>query len=328
MILVFNAVCEDKPGEKWKSLFDKTWPYYKQWFLAGGALARKGYQTSVANLKTYMPELLPVYEQLTQLAGGGDLQARFLSMYCPPAYMTGCSQMAITLDDTILVRNYDYSPTAFEGVLFKSNWLKPVMGISDSNWGLLDGINADGLAASLAFGGSSATGEGFGIPLLLRYVLETTSRVDEALEKLYTIPVHMAYNVTLADAEGNTATVYLAPGKEPYLAPVPCATNHQQVIEWPEYAKLTGTEIRKNVLENLLHNPATTEENLLHSFSVPPLFNYNYVKNFGTLYTSLYKTGAKSLKIYLPENNMLEQSFENFTERNLSLHLPDAHVLA
>ena len=43
--------------------------------------------------------------------------------------------------------------------------------MSDCLWGLLDGINDAGLAVSLAFGGR-ATREGFGIPLVVRYLLE------------------------------------------------------------------------------------------------------------------------------------------------------------
>ena len=43
-------------------------------------------------LREHMPELVRVWEQLTELAGGGDVEARFLSLWCPPAYIAGCSQ--------------------------------------------------------------------------------------------------------------------------------------------------------------------------------------------------------------------------------------------
>ncbi len=64
-----------------------------------------------------------------------------------------------------------------------TKWLKPVIGMSDCTWGLLDGMNADGLSASLAFGGRKISGDGFGIPLVIRYLLETASTVDEAVDK-------------------------------------------------------------------------------------------------------------------------------------------------
>ena len=44
-----------------------------------------------------------------------------------------------------------------------------VIGMSDCLWGLLDGVNDDGLAVSLTFGGRTASGEGFAIPLVVRY---------------------------------------------------------------------------------------------------------------------------------------------------------------
>ena len=89
-------------------------------------------------------------------------------MYCPPAYLAGCSKLAVKGIENYLIRNYDYNPQLFEGNFLHTNWLKPVMGMSDCNWGLLDGINGDGLAVSLAFGGRKVMGEGFGIPLIIR----------------------------------------------------------------------------------------------------------------------------------------------------------------
>ncbi len=324
MTLHIDCVQEDSPGQKWQALFNKAWPHYKAWFLSDLLAERKGYTTSVKMLEYYMPELLPVYEKLTELAGGGDLEARFLSMYCPPKYLAGCSQMALAGEQNFLIRNYDYNPHLFEGNMLSTNWLKPVIGMSDCLWGLLDGMNGDGLAASLAFGGSNITGEGFGIPLLIRYVLETTSTVGEALAVLYKVPVHMAYNVTLADAAGGSATIYLAPGKTPVEAVLPLASNHQEIIDWPQYAALTGTLVRKNVLENIHFNPAETEASILQKFFHPPLFNYNYIKSFGTLYTIIYHTSGRQVKLYLPEKKTVLQSFEDFKEQHFKLHLPDA----
>jgi predicted choloylglycine hydrolase len=101
--------------------------------------------------------------------------------------------------------------------VLKSNWLKPVIGMSDCNWGLLDGINADGLAVSLTFGGRRITHKGFGIPLVVRYCLETCSTTNEAIEKLKGIEVHMAYNVTILDKYLNFATIYFIPVKRTKL---------------------------------------------------------------------------------------------------------------
>ena len=41
-------------------------------------------------------------------------------------------------------------------------------------------MNDDGLAVSLTFGGRRVLGDGFGIPIVLRYLLETCGTVEEA----------------------------------------------------------------------------------------------------------------------------------------------------
>ena len=57
--------------------------------------------------------------------------------------------------------------------ILHTRWVRAVIGSSDCAWGLLDGINDAGLAVSLAFGGRKVVGSGFGVPLVVRYLLET-----------------------------------------------------------------------------------------------------------------------------------------------------------
>lgn len=317
MHLSFSCIHEEKPGEKWKTLFDRTWPHYKNWFLSEGYTARKGYLTSQTEFQKYMPELNSLYEQLINLAGGGDIESRFLSMYCPPAYMSGCSQVAWTRDSTALIRNYDYSFKMFEGVMLHSNWLQPVIGVSDCTWGLLDGMNASGLAASLTFGGRKVVGEGFGIPIIIRYILETSRTVEEGLAILNRVPVHMAYNVTLIDAAGNYATVYLSPDRSPVIVTTPVATNHQEEVEWGDYASLTGTIERKRFLDEMVVSPYETESTLLRRFLEPPLYNTNFDKSFGTLYTIIYRVNSRSIEILWPQLSV-QQTFSHFSEEKIN----------
>ncbi len=322
MILSLNCIQEDFPGYKWQDLFNKAWPSYRQWFLSEGVMNRKGYLSSLTKLEQHMPELVPLYHQLCTLAGAGDLEARFLSMYCPPPYMAGCSQMVCNRNDIFLIRNYDYNPALFEGNLLYTKWLKPVIGMSDCTWGLLDGMNADGLAASLAFGGRKISGDGFGIPLIIRYLLETASTVDEAVEKLKRIPVHMVYNVTLADAAGNYATVYVSPDRDPVVTNAAIAANHQQQVEWPAYAALTSSVERMEVMEKMQANLFENEENITGKFLESPLFTHNYEKNFGTLYTVNYRITKNQVRVHWPDHQLIEQSFDNFNEAPVTVYLP------
>src|SRR5262252_8012268 len=113
--LSFEAIAETTPGAKWQALFSKYWPAYRAWFFSEGDAARKPYLSSYRTLKAAMPELAPIYERLCELAGGGDQAARFLSLYCPPPCLTGCSQVVWSGDGPALIRNYDYAPWLCEG---------------------------------------------------------------------------------------------------------------------------------------------------------------------------------------------------------------------
>lgn len=320
MLVALNCVEEKQPGEKWQALFEKSWPFYKKWFLQEGLMARPGYLTCSDKLKEYMPELVPVYERLCQLAGGGDMASRFLSLYTPPPFMSGCTQLAWTSPPYGLIRNYDYNPRLFEGVLLKTNWLKSVMGISDCNWGLLDGINEDGLVVSLTFGGRKVTGKGFGIPLLVRYALETCSTVPEAQRVFQRIPVHMAYNITMVDKHGSFSTLYLSPDRIPIVADTWVATNHQEAVEWTEYAALTGTLERKDFLEQLLVNPYLHKEDVIRNFFSLPLYHNKAGKNFVTLYTSVYNIEERSIRVLWP-SKFIKQSLGKFKEHKEIVNL-------
>ncbi|MEQ8624307.1 MAG: C45 family peptidase [Vicingaceae bacterium] len=313
MLISLKCVAEEEPGEKWQKRFNKSWPYYKKWFLSEGHTARAGYLTCLEQLQEHMPELVPIYEELCELAGGSDLAARYLSLYNPPPFMSGCTQVAWNEHPYSLIRNYDYNPKWFEGTLFKTNWLKPVIGMSDCNWGLLDGMNADGLAISLTFGGRKISGEGFGIPLIMRYVLETCKDVPQAVSTLLRLPVHMSYNVTVLDKTGKYKTVYLTPDKGPHVDHQKVATNHQQDIEWLEYAELTATKERKSYLDSLVAQDHMDRDQLRERFLAAPLYNKDIQKSFVTLYGAQYDLEALSASIFWP-GKLLEQSFEHFNE--------------
>ncbi|KAA5536972.1 hypothetical protein F0919_04685 [Taibaiella lutea] len=320
MLVSLQCVKEDKVGEKWQKCFHKSWPYYKNWYLQDNLLARPGYLTSVGQLEKYMPELLPIYEEVVRLAGGGDLVARYLSMYNPPAFMSGCTQVAWNKPPFSLIRNYDYNPKWFEGNVFCTNWLKPVMGTSDCNWGLLDGINGDGLAISLTFGGKTISGDGFGIPLIMRYILETCTSTADAVACLLKIPSHMSYNITIIDKQGEYRTVYLFPGKTPFVDFEKVATNHQQKMEWSAYEEMTLTRERKQFLDEMIAVPGISREQMQSKFLYAPLYNKDLYKNFATLYGVQYDIEELSATYFWPYKS-IKQSFDNFKEERVHVNI-------
>jgi predicted choloylglycine hydrolase len=316
MQLGFRALAEDEPGEKWRARFEALWPSYKAWFLSEGNQARPTYLECRRALKEHMPELLGVYERLVDLAGGGDMAARYLSLYCPSPYLGGCSQVAWTRGSPALLRNYDYSAPLCEAAVLKTRWLdKRVIAMSDCSWGVLDGINEAQLAVSLAFGGRQVIGHGFGIPLVLRYVLEHCEDARAAARVLARIPVHMAYNVTAIDRRSRSFTAFLAPDRPANIREeLFVATNHQDSIEWPEHAQATATIERFDFLGDRIASQDETIDALADRFLEPPLFLGEYARGWGTLYTAIYRVGLSEAE-YRWKSARWRQTFDRFEER-------------
>ncbi|NKB77232.1 MAG: hypothetical protein GKR96_09345 [Gammaproteobacteria bacterium] len=298
----FRAIYELSPGDKWEHLFNEFWPDYKKWFLREGDEARPSYMQGLKALRKHMPELVPTYERLTTLAGGGDTASRFLSLYCPPPYLSGCTQAVWTGGQPALVRNYDYSASRLEGVVLKSRWNeKTVIAMIDGIWGALDGINDSGLSVSLAFGGRVSVGIGFGIPIILRYILEFCDDTESAITVLCNTPSHMSYNVTVLDQHQRFATVYITPDRPPVVRQVPVATNHQGKIEWPRHAWATATLERETAAYSMLANTDETLEGLITGFQCPPIYNTAHHRGFGTLYTAVYRPLSRSVEYLWPK---------------------------
>jgi predicted choloylglycine hydrolase len=301
MDLLWRAVSEADPGPKWAGLFREYWPDYQRWWLREGADARPTYLSGLRALRTHMPEIVPLYENLCALAGGGDHAARFLSFHCPPAYLAGCSQAVWPGAEPVLVRNYDYSPQAFDRLVLHTNWQgRRVLGTSDGLWGLVDGMNDVGLAVSLTFGGRRVVGDGFGVPLILRYVLQTCETADEAGRVLARVPTHMSYNVTVLDRNRNFLTALMAPDRPARITHAAVATNHQDRVEWASHARFTATVERERFLLQRLTLHVEPEDKFIGAFLKPPLYSTAFAQGFGTLYTAVYRPRLGQMELRWP----------------------------
>ena len=313
MDILFEAIDEDRPGEKWRRVFDRHWHAYSRWFLREGIRQRPTYLDCLKAIREHMPELLPTYQEICEAAGGGDLEARFLSMWCPPAYVGGCSQALVDGPPAALIRNYDYSPKLLEGTWLASRFCgKRVVAVVDCLWGVLDGINEDGLAVSLAFGGRTEVGEGFGIPLALRYVLEFASNVKEAIAILKRVPIHMSYSVALMDRSGKRAIVFVTPDRPMEVVKQNVVTNHQHKPEWKRHAETTRSVEREAILRRAMGETADAET-MLGVFQQPPVYQTSYGRGYGTLYTAMYRPDEASAELIWPSARW-KQSCADFHE--------------
>jgi predicted choloylglycine hydrolase len=278
-----------------------------------------------------MPELVPTWRQLVELTGDDELAARMLTLWDPPPYVTGCSQAVYGVDGAheILVRNYDYSPDLFERVIYSSRFTgRDVIGMSDCLWGLLDGMNDHGLAVSLTFGGRKVSGRGFGVQIIVRYLLETCDTVDEARAAIERLPVQCAYNIMLLDKTGTAISAQIAPDRPPVYRSSLVATNHQGPVDWHEYAGWTRTVERERWLCELLEEPGLERERLITAFLRPPLRFTGYHEGLGTLYTAVYRP-ADGIVDYRWPDATWRQSFADFVPgmRTISLPLGDATIV-
>ncbi len=314
----FNFIAEPTPDIQWLQFFNTHRQGYRDWFLKEGELHRPTYQQCHQALQHHMPELVPLWMRLVKLCNGDDIDARLLSFYCPAPYIAGCSQAVWSRYNPILVRNYDYSPALCEGRILKSNWHKTsVIATTDCLWGVLDGMNEYGLSVSLSFGGRDTVGEGFGIPLILRYVLEFCKTTAEAVKVLCRIPTHMAYNITLLDAYSQVCTLELAPHSPAVISHIPLAVNHQGDFELTDYAIFSRSHERRQRLIEKLYDPMITIDAFINAFEYAPLFVSGYDEGFGTLYTAVYNPQLKAMEYRWPQHLRVYQSFEFFEEKEL-----------
>jgi predicted choloylglycine hydrolase len=312
-VLEFRAVAELQPGERFQARFEATWPAYRAWYLRDGDAARPSYLACRRMLETHMPELVPAWERHVELAGGGDLAARMLSLYDPPPLVTGCSQAVRIHPEPVLVRNYDFDPALLEGVIALTALTgRSVLGMCDCLWGLLDGVNDAGLAVSLAFGGRRVTAHGFAMPLVVRYLLELCATTRHAVAVLARLPVQASYNLTIVDREAEAVTAHAAPDRPVTMGRALVATNHQRTVEWPEHAEAVGSEEREQRILDLLETDMS-EEDFVAAFLEPPLHSTAYADGFGTLYTAVYRPADGAVDYRWPDATW-RQSLDAFEE--------------
>ncbi|MDA1194896.1 MAG: C45 family autoproteolytic acyltransferase/hydrolase [Planctomycetota bacterium] len=315
---------ERAPGSWFAQTFAKYWPAYRGWWLSEAISNRPSYLEAEGALAEHMPELLTSWHAALECTGGGDLEARFLSMWCPPPTVVGCAQAVRAGPKPLLVHNYDYTPRLFDGIVLHSEWCgTPVVATTDCLLGALDGLNARGLAVSLNFGGDETVGPGFGAPMVARYILETCATVADAAAVLTRIPTHMAYNFLLLDSSGAFVTVYTAPGGGVRLHDRAHCTNHQETIQWPRHARLSETVARDAALAALVADDEADETAFVEAFLNAPLYVTNYERGMGTLYTATFRP-AQGRVTYQWPGLQVQQSLSAFRPGTHALRLSSA----
>ena len=321
--LIFSAVQEQLIGQQLAPRFHAAWPAYRQWYQQ--AAQPTSADQGRAALQQHMPELLSTYDPLCSQFGADPSAAGFLSLYNPPAFRAGCSQAAWRGEGgPCLIRNYDFPASLCDRLLLHSCWNGTrVIAMSDCLWGVLDGLNEHGLAVSLAYGGRSKRGQGFAITLVLRYILEFCSTIDEAVTVLCRVPVHMPYNITLLDRHGHSRTVAICPGEDAQVLDMGFATNHQLGGALEDFNALADSCIRERFLSSQLAEPRQTLTGIKGRFQQPPLLRRaSEWHGWGTLYSSCYAPATGDVTLFWPQGQAMSHSISHFQAMDLEVHSP------
>ncbi|KOV60506.1 C45 family autoproteolytic acyltransferase/hydolase [Streptomyces sp. MMG1121] len=288
----------DGSDGQWAAHAQALWPLGEGWMTEerrtpeGAVRARRLFEA-------HMPELVPVLDRLAGQLDRPDGET-FLTLANLRPFFSNCTQIG---DNGTLLRNYDFSPDECEGTIVSSHFLRPVIGMQDAAWGLLDGMNDAGLAVSLTFGGRFIHGPGFAILIVLRYLLETCDTVDEAVGKLRSLPISLPQNVTLVDPV-EAVTVFVGPDMPLTEAPDACAANHQHLPVPDEQERSSQTQERLEAVR-----AAGTD---VAAMLKAPLYRSGDDEGSGTVYTAHYKPSEGQVTYYWPGESWA-QSFDGFT---------------
>jgi len=250
-----------------------------------------------------MPELLAPYDAACALVGDDPLAHCILSHWRPAPAGGGCTQAVwLGAEGPALVRNYDFDPAIVSPRFESTAWFgREVIGKAQRPWGgLLDGMNADGLVASLTAGGGSALGEGFAIILVLRYLLETCATVEQGIATLRRLPLAQSQNVTLLDRGGAFATLFLGPERTAAVSRHPVCANHQEVA-----AGAPDSLRRQQAAEAALREPGMTLDALVAGFQRPPLLAR--AAGWLTVYGAVYRPLAGEVTYCWPKQAVTQR---------------------
>jgi predicted choloylglycine hydrolase len=326
MQLNFRSLAEDQPSDALRQVFAHGWPGWSEWVRKRHTARSTDLRDARLALRRNMPEFERLWDNWVDVCGADENVALFLSFWSPPRYLVNCTQAVfVDHDGPLLIRNYDLDPHLNESTLLSTRWRgRRVAGMVEGIVGLADGMNDAGLAASLTFGGRTIRAAGFGIPLIIRYVLEMCTDVQQAVEALRSVTSHMSYNVSVVDASGDWATVYLAPDRPAIVTRSAFTTNHQLGVEWPRHGRFSNTKGRSDHLEILFQQPDLTADRLLGEFLRPPLASTGYSRGFGTIYTALYRPVTQKISLVWMDGSREDHDLDAIGLRERLVHFSPA----
>ncbi|MEU5692068.1 carcinine hydrolase/isopenicillin-N N-acyltransferase family protein [Actinosynnema sp. NPDC020468] len=276
----FRAFGEDDTGSGWREHVRRHWPRLRQGAVEEpGAVARRAAVLDLAS-----PGLARMWEGLTHRANlANSAFASFLT-HVDPAPLAVHGRQATA--GRALVRNLDATVERHEATLWLSRLgARRVMGTTSGLWGLLDGMNEDGLAVSLTSGGRFRHGRGLSGPILVRHLLEHCATVTDVDAAVFGWRSAGTHDLTVLDAAGNRAAYRVSPDGP---------TRRGRTDHWDSTAVAVSAMLR------------------------PPRLRTDYAAGVGTLYTAVYRPTAGNVTFLWPDR-MRTWGFADFAAAEVAV---------
>lgn len=301
---LFHALDEPQPGAFCRKTIEESRDFVAGWF--GKADRVWDPEQTRRRVAEGMPEMLGIFDTCAGFAGDDPVMiAAIAGIDPPPLIPAGCTVRAFTRPRPTMLRNYDFHPEATQAVILRSHWNgRGVLGTAQGATGLLDGVNEAGIAAALTFGGRHVYGTGFGIVMVIRYLLQVARTLDDAAEVLRRVPVAWAHNVLVQDAEGRSIRAEVAPDREPLIVEAHVATNHQANVPPGESSRWRFAEA------DGLPDDAEAARTV---FASGKLCLDDFDGWLGTLYTAEYRPEERAVIYHWGADNW-RQSLDAFEE--------------
>lgn len=168
--------------------------------------------------ETYMPDLC---EEIRGLAEGLEINYEYFASWLMTVYgfnnLHGCSCVAVKYSDGILFgRNSDMFKElkkTSQSIFVNPTGFNKFIGHSTGLVLMEDGMNEHGLCVGMNFLVTKYRKPGINTGMLVRYLLEKCTNVNEAIETIKSLPISSTQNIMLADANHNIAVVESSPCK-------------------------------------------------------------------------------------------------------------------
>ncbi|MDZ5711901.1 C45 family peptidase [Jeotgalibacillus haloalkalitolerans] len=282
-------------GQTAGKLFRET-PLY-QTHLKRRAKSKKSYHLDMNKAEHHIKHFAPgLWDELqglsTKLNWGFEEVVHEYSGWQQDWIKSGCS---VLMKDGYFARNYDYHPKTYEGrlMIWQPETGYASIGVAGRMIGRIDGMNEKGLCVGFHFVNRKNPGEGFTCSVIARFLLDSCSSTDEAVEMLKKIPHRHAFNYTLYDASGNRAVVEasaLGVAVRQQSNDYAC-TNHFETPEKLNENRYQLTE-SKTRLQSIFDQSGQAETPLeaFYRFNDPAyrIFKKNYGSWSGTIHTVVY----------------------------------------